>query len=548
MGYPTKVQRIKRKDSEQWYISFPSAVARAMEFSPSETVEWIIEDKGQLVLKRMDVPPSALKKKTPAGLLEHLEALWGETRQAFRQKRTWRRAKALSLSALVCLGRRTLTGLLMTSVRQFEDWTADFRLFSGQRFDENQLFATLRRAVLSELSEETPFVVAMDDTLFRKTGVKTHGVAWRRDPLGPPFQTNFIRGQRFLQISAALPEAAEPCAARMIPVDLRHCPTPRKPRKSASEEEWKAYRKAQNRTKISRRGAEQLRALRESLDREPGGAKRHLVAGVDGSFTNATVLKNIPERTTLIGRIRKDAKLYHLPQVDASPGRGRKRAYGRRAPTPEALRKDPDIPWQPVRAWAAGKLHDFKIKTISPLRWRTAGGQHNLRLVVIAPLAYRLTKNSRALYRKPAYLICTDAGLPLEKLLQYYLWRWGIEVNFREEKTLLGTGQSQVRHPQSVEKVPILQVVSYAMLLIASRKAFRGAPNAADTLPQPKWRKERTNRTTTTGQIVNHLRAELWGKALGIGNFSGFAKQVHSCTKPQKLHPQLPSAVLYAYG
>lgn len=25
------------------------------------------------------------------------------------------------------------------------------------------------------------------------------------------------------------------------------------------------------------------------------------------------------------------------------------------------------------------------------------------------------------------------------------LWRWGIEVNFRDEKTLLGTGEAQVR-------------------------------------------------------------------------------------------------------
>ncbi|MEK6534165.1 MAG: hypothetical protein AABZ40_00705 [Thermodesulfobacteriota bacterium] len=67
MGYPTRVQLIKRKASEQWYINFPSAVARAMEFKRSELVEWIIEDKSQLVLKRTEVPPLRLKKKPPAG-------------------------------------------------------------------------------------------------------------------------------------------------------------------------------------------------------------------------------------------------------------------------------------------------------------------------------------------------------------------------------------------------------------------------------------------------------------------------------------------------
>jgi len=63
MGYPTKIQLIKRKASEQWYVNFPAAVARAMEFVPSETMEWIIEDKSQLVLRRKHTPPSVIKKK-----------------------------------------------------------------------------------------------------------------------------------------------------------------------------------------------------------------------------------------------------------------------------------------------------------------------------------------------------------------------------------------------------------------------------------------------------------------------------------------------------
>ncbi len=63
MGYPTKVQLIKRQQSEQWYINFPAAVAQAMEFERGETVEWIIEDKSSLVLRRAKTPPSALKKK-----------------------------------------------------------------------------------------------------------------------------------------------------------------------------------------------------------------------------------------------------------------------------------------------------------------------------------------------------------------------------------------------------------------------------------------------------------------------------------------------------
>lgn len=63
MGYPTKVQLIRRKKSEQWYINFPSAIAQAMDFERGEVVEWIIEDKEQMVLRRLNAPPSVLKKK-----------------------------------------------------------------------------------------------------------------------------------------------------------------------------------------------------------------------------------------------------------------------------------------------------------------------------------------------------------------------------------------------------------------------------------------------------------------------------------------------------
>jgi hypothetical protein len=63
MGFSTKVQLIKRKASEQWYINFPSAVAQAMEFKKGETVEWIVEDSSLLALRRMTPPESILKKK-----------------------------------------------------------------------------------------------------------------------------------------------------------------------------------------------------------------------------------------------------------------------------------------------------------------------------------------------------------------------------------------------------------------------------------------------------------------------------------------------------
>ncbi len=68
MGYPTKIQLIKRAKSEQWFINFPSAIAKAMEFDRGEVVEWIIEDKQRLILKRDDSTLGTEKKKPQTDL------------------------------------------------------------------------------------------------------------------------------------------------------------------------------------------------------------------------------------------------------------------------------------------------------------------------------------------------------------------------------------------------------------------------------------------------------------------------------------------------
>jgi hypothetical protein len=64
MPFPTKVQLIKRMNSEQWYINFPSALAQSLDFTKGEVVQWSVHDRGTLVLQRPDAPPSPLKKTT----------------------------------------------------------------------------------------------------------------------------------------------------------------------------------------------------------------------------------------------------------------------------------------------------------------------------------------------------------------------------------------------------------------------------------------------------------------------------------------------------
>lgn len=52
MGFKTKVQLIQRKESQQWYVNFPSACAQMMNFRKGEVVEWEVTASGDLILRR----------------------------------------------------------------------------------------------------------------------------------------------------------------------------------------------------------------------------------------------------------------------------------------------------------------------------------------------------------------------------------------------------------------------------------------------------------------------------------------------------------------
>jgi hypothetical protein len=443
---------------------------------------------------------------------------------------------------LICPGRHTISGLITVFGKQFRDWSADYSLYSKDRVNEEAIFDQVRREVESLAPASRPLCVALDDTILRKTGRTIPGTAYRKDPLGPPFNVNLVWAQRRIQLSAALTDANH--EARMIPISFLDASTPRKPAKNAPPGQVELYQEQMKQRNLNTLAREALRRLQQDRAAENGGRAPALRLAVDGSYTNKSMLRHLPPNTILTGRIRKDAKLSARPGTQAT--RGRRRIYGDNLPTPDQIRQDPGIPWVTVRVRAGGKWRDFEVKTLAPVRWRAAG-ETDLRLVVIRPVGYRLRKGAGRLYTQPAYLICTDPDLPLEDLLQEYIWRWDIEVNHRDEKTILGVGQAQVRNENSVENVPATAVAAYAMLHLAAIKAY-GPGGRPALIPEAKWRKPGRKNRPSTQDLINELRRELWSKAIRPGILTDFMNRAHGHTKPLQFEPNLCSTLFAATG
>ncbi|MCL6614208.1 MAG: transposase [Firmicutes bacterium] len=435
-------------------------------------------------------------------LSDAFNEFFAKAKEAFPQERTAARAWWLAVGMIVGWGRRTIGGAIRSCLQQFEDWSAKYRVFSRSPWEARELFQPALDYCLGLGPKEAPFVVGLDDTSVKKTGKHIPKTSYLRDPMSPPFHVNLRWGQRFLQASALIRPEGLHGPARAIPIRFEPAPPPKKPGKRAKPEEIEAYRRALKTENLSVKGVQTMEELRGRIPRERG-----LLCVVDGSFCNGHVFKHLPAGVEIVARARKDIRLY-TPAEETLPHVGRKRLYGEELPTPEEIRRDQKVPWQTACVYGAGKIHQVRYKSLAPVLWRKGAGTKPLRLIVVAPLRYRPRKGAKLSYRDPAYLLTTDLRSPIDLVLQAAFDRWEIEVNHREEKSLMGVGQAQVRSVKSVGRVPQFVVAIYSFLLLASLKAF-GPKRTDDYPPLPKWRKAEAVRRPSISDIVARFRQEM---------------------------------------
>lgn len=432
------------------------------------------------------------------------------------------------LAHLLCTQRRTVTGLLNTLGRQQQDWSKAYRLYR-EHVDGVAIFSPVLDGVLELLPEGSALVIGVDDSYLRKSGKKVASSGWYRDPLGPAFHTNLMWAQRFIQLSAAIPDPANPKRSRMIPIAITLIPKLPKPDKNASKEDVAYHEQIKALNSPGSHAIRLLRCVREHLDAS-GHGKTIIRACGDGDYSNSTLLPQLPPRTVYIGRTRSDINLRRVPNQTVRRSAGRPRSYGKPLPTPEALRKDKTVPWEELTICNGPKTTKVRYKRIDRTRWHIAGEKAVVQVIVMAPLRYKKRKDGPWKYTQPAYLVCTNADMPVAELIQSYFWRWGIEVNFKEEKQLFGAGQTQVRNESSASSAPAVCIATYAALLLAGIRAY-GFHSRPPSVEPPKWYASKNTARVSSSDLIQQLHQELMLSA--AGNFSPLAFGSARSTNPE---------------
>ena len=432
-----------------------------------------------------------LRKKT---------ALWADV---FPQQRSLHRAVALAFGLICGMGKRTLTRAIGFQGNTQKDWSADYKVFSRSNWEPRALFAPILQHAIKQHSLER-IVLSADDTRVWRNGKHVPDTQWHRDPLGPPFQTNLRWGHRFLQASLVLPlyQKDGESSSRSIPVRFEMAPVIKKPGKRATAAQHEEYKQQKKKKNLSRQFVAMAKELRGQLN-QSGHLHKKICWVVDGSFCNRTVFAEDwdKENMSVVARARKDLVL-----CQRARGEGQ-RFYGKTKFTPQEVRcHDSLAPWQTAHIFHGGCYREVRYKELSDIHWQGGARKQPVRLFVVAPVGYRTSKNGRKYYRQPAYLLTTDLSTAAAVLLQDYFDRWGIEVNHRDEKEILGVGQAQVWNENSVNKVPALLVATYSWLLLASLACY-GPTRSEPYEPLPKWR--RAAKRPSCLDLVTLLRKQI---------------------------------------
>jgi hypothetical protein len=343
-------------------------------------------------------------------VLRHFEPAFSE--------RIWEWAKVLVIGAILAPGERTVTAILrVMGLHHERHFQNDHRVLNRAKWSSRALSRILL-CVLIQLfvPEDAPIVVGIDETIERRRGAKIATKGIYRDPVRSS-KEHFVKTSGLRWISMML-LAPIPWACRVwaLPFFTVLAPSER-------------YSKQQGRRhkKLTDWGRQMIRQLRRWL---PG---RMLVVVADSSYAVLELLDcaaSMIEPVTMVTRLRLDAALYDPAPVRKPGTNGRPRKKGARRPTLQRRLTASSLVWQTSTvAWYGGTTRTVELAS------ETAIWYHNGLPPV--PIRWVLIRDPLGQF-EPLALLCTQQDASAQRILEWFVLRWQLEVTFHEVRAHLG--------------------------------------------------------------------------------------------------------------
>lgn len=334
--------------------------------------------------------------------------------------------------------RCTVTGLIMAAGAAVghKHHSAYHRLFSAARWSLDELGLAVLDLLILPLAPGV-VLLAMDDTLARKRGLKVFGVGMHHDPLLSTRKTavtNWGHCWVVLGVILKLPFCGERWFC--LPVLFRLYV----PRKTAEKKKLAYKTKPQL-------AVEMLKLLCGRL----GNRRFHAVA--DSAYGGKSVLCKLPANCDLSSQLKMDARLYDAPPARRSgPKGGRPRKRGERLPAPRAM-----LSGRCRRLTLDIYGRKDKSRIAECLARVYAAPERPLKVVAVEPLSGG---------RKPQAFYSTCWQDAAETVLRRYACRWSIEVTNHDAKGQLGFEQPQGWTKRAVQRTAPMAMLLYTLVVL----------------------------------------------------------------------------------
>lgn len=428
-------------------------------------------------------------EENPALMTEILR-LVDKCEPAYGQKRVFNRILALVMAELFAFGRHTVTQLLLVLGLTDEDWSAWYRLFSEERFEEEATSAVMLGEMLSEMPEDEPFVMGVDAFPVPRSSQKMPGTGWMRGLKTAKFKPGIERGQRFEEGSWLPPMVNG--YSRAIPIRS----LPAFTIKAVPSEEGP-------RTEVEA-GLAIVNWTRQEMDKA-GRRQQTLMVMGDGNYDTLDFWPGLPERSFGLVRTARNRALYELPSEDAHGNR----KYGDKAPAPhEWLKKRKGFRYQDIMI--RGNQRTIRYRLEGPF---VRDEQPDIPLFLIVVGGGKRPKGSRRKNYKPCFFLVSavlidglwSLPLPIAELLAWLWQRWELEVAHRQMKSGLGLGEKQCWNQYATIATVQWSVWIYSLMMLAG---YRTWGNDCGAKPPGLWRA--APRRWSFNTLWRAIRLEMW--------------------------------------
>jgi hypothetical protein len=364
----------------------------------------------------------------------------------FAQQRSWHKAQAMLVGAIVCRGKRTVSRVLHSmGFEQETEYGNYYRMLSRVGWSGLAAAQTLLTLIVLLLVGNQTVVIGIDETLERRWGKRIWGLGIYRDGVKSSHKhvvkSSGVRWQ-VMQVLVRLPWSGRvwglPFFSLMVPSEA----TPRGKRTYRTSVDWAIV---------------MVRVVNRWL-------KRYWVCVGDGGYGSAKFGWACRRQgIALVARLPWKANLYDFPPTMPERHPGRPRTKGVRLPSMQqhfdALR--------------------FESGSFEILQWY--GGTHALRQLVSGtavwdvdgyaplPLRWVLVIDPTGA-QPPTALFSTSLLLSPRQIVELYVARWSLEVTFEEVRAHLGfQSQRQWSKAATTRTTPVLLALFSLVCLMAYR-------------------------------------------------------------------------------